>query len=282
MRTFFKSRLFKTVCSIICIFVALTVIFGTVGYRIAPHSALVSTIISPFQKASGFVSNSVSNFFDSVNRAKILEKENNELREELRTMREKVVNHDQYQAENEFYVGFLDIKKKNPDFSFQPASLVSFDTSDVYKTFTIDCGSAEGVSRFDPVITADGLVGYISEAGLTTSTVVTILNPNLSVGAIDTRTKETGIISGDTELVKSDKCILSHVGHNSHIALGDYIVSSGTGGIFPADLMIGTVSQIGNSSQNVSLYGAIEPSVNFSSLSKVMVITSFEGQGSVK
>lgn len=282
MKTFFKSKFFKIISSTICILVALTLIFSLVGYKIAPQSTIIGTIISPIQKVTGAFANGVSNFFTSVERARILQEENNLLREEMRLLREKLVDYDKYQAENEFYNDFLEIKRDHPDYKFQPAMVVSYNTSDVYKTFTLDCGTAQGVSRFDPVITADGLVGYVSEAGLTHSTVMTLLNPNLSVGATDNRTRETGVVSGDEKLVQSGCCKMSYLSRSSAINLGDYVITSGAGGIFPAGLLVGTVTEIGQESADVSLYAVLRPFVEVGELSDVMVITSFEGQGSIK
>lgn len=282
MKTFFKSKFFKTVSVLICTLLVLTIIFSVVGYRIAPQSVIISTVISPFQKAAGYVTDTVSNFFSSVKRAELLEEENNLLREELRILREKNVEYNQYKAENEFYSDFLEIKREHPDYQFHPATVVAFNSADVYNSFSIDCGTANGVKQFDPVITADGLIGYVSEAGLTHSTVVTLLNPDLSVGATDNRTRESGVVTGDSSLVESGLCKMSYLSRSSAVSLGDNIITSGAGSIFPAGLMIGTVTEINKSSADVSLYAVLRPSVEFDNLTDVMVITAFEGQGDVK
>lgn len=282
MKAFFRSKFFKIMSSVVGVLLALTLVFSLVGYKNAPQSTLIGTITSPITKATRYLSDGVSNFFTSVERAKLLQDENNILREEIRNLREKLVDYDEFKAENDFYSEFLDIKREHPDYKFEPAMVVSYNSLDVYKTFTIDCGTAQGVSQFDPVITADGLVGYVSEAGLTHSTVMTLLNPQLSVGATDNRTRETGVVSGDEKLAESGCSKMSYLSRSSAINLGDYIITSGAGGIFPAGLMVGTVTEIGQESADVSLYAVIRPFVDPTDLSNVMVITSFEGQGSIK
>ncbi|MBR4282161.1 MAG: rod shape-determining protein MreC [Clostridia bacterium] len=282
MKAFFKSKFFKTISTIICVMIALTLILSLVGNTIAPQSAIIGTIISPIEYVTGYVSHTFSNFFTSVERAEILENENNILREEMRNLREKLVDYDKYKSENEFYSEFLEIKKEHPDYQFQPAMVVSYDSLDVYKSFTINCGTAQGISQFDPVITADGLVGYVSEVGLTHATVMTLLNPNLSVSATDNRTRETGVVSGDAKLVASGCCKMSYLSRSSAMNLGDYVITSGAGGVFPAGLMVGTVTEIGQESADVSLYAVLRPFVEPTGLSDVMVITSFEGQGKIK
>ena len=125
-------------------------------------------------------------------------------------------------------------------------------------------------------------MGYVSEAGLTHSTVMTLLNPNLSVSATDNRSRETGVVSGDAKLVASGCCKMSYLSRSSAMNLGDYVITSGAGGVFPAGLMVGTVTEIGQESADVSLYAVLRPFVEPTGLSNVMVITSFEGQGKIK
>ena len=69
--------------------------------------------------------------------------------------------------QNEFYKNYLEIKDDHKDFKFTPATLISRDREDPYKGFVINKGSVNGISAHDPVITEEGLVGYIGEVGLT-------------------------------------------------------------------------------------------------------------------
>lgn len=88
----------------------------------------------------------------------------------------------------------------------------------------------------DPVITADGLVGSICEVYPTYSVVKTLICHDFNVGVTDSRTAEPGIVGGNDELSKQGKTRLSYLSRNSTVASGDYIITSGTGGIFPEGL----------------------------------------------
>lgn len=74
----------------------------------------------------------------------------------------------------------------------------------LYKTFTIDKGSLNGVCQNDPVV-AQGryLVGYVYEVSPSQSTVITVLNPNINISAVVNRTSDTGSISGDVKLAEN-------------------------------------------------------------------------------
>ena len=66
------------------------------------------------------------------------------------------------------------------------------------------------------------------------------------------------------------------------VAIGDSIVTSGGGGIFPEGLMVGTVNTMGQDVGDIMYYAVIDPAVNFEKLRNVMVITAFEGQTMLK
>ena len=100
----------------------------------------------------------------------------------------------------------------------------------------MNSGSLRGVSVHDPVITADGLVGYVSEVQATYSVVETVLSPNLNVGVIDSRTRETGILAGSESLSGKGKTRLSYLSRNSSVAMGITLLHRGVGGVFPGEL----------------------------------------------
>lgn len=281
MRRFFQGRGFKGIALAVCILLVVSLTFGFIGKRLSPGSNFLGAVLVPFQKASNAIANGVDGLFTAVGRLDTLENENNRLRDEIRVYREQLVEYDQYKRENEFYKQFLEMKEQNSDYIFQPATVTARDGADVCGSFTIDAGSKDGVALHDPVITKDGLVGYISQLGSTMSTVVTVIDPNLHVGALVSRTKEAGVVKGSTELVSSGFCSLSYLSGNSAVTNGDYVVTSGAGGVFPKGLIIGTVEEVKKEQANVSLYAVVKPVVDVKEITQVMVITQFEGQGGI-
>lgn len=281
MRKFFASRSFKVLIIIVCVFVVVSTVFVAVGHYIAPQSDILGTILSPFQKLGSAITNQIDRSFTAVGRLDTLEDENNQLREELRVYREQLVDFDQYKRDNEFYKQFLEIKEQNSDYVFQPATVTARDAADACASFSIDAGSRDGVALHDPVITKDGLVGYISEVGTAMSTVVTVIDPKLRVGAIVSRTRESGVIKGDTALLSDGACSLSYLASTSAVTIGDYVITSGAGGVFPKGLIVGTVTEVKKEQSNVSLYAVVKPVVDVHAITQVMVITEFEGQGGI-
>ena len=280
MRFFFRSRQFKIILSIfLCVVISATV-FGLIGEHIAPQADIAGTLAAPFKSAATFVSGFFSDISKKYSDANKLMLENAELKNELNDLRKKVADYSDIKSQNEFYKNYLEIKDANPDFSFTSASLIARDAEDPYGGFTLNKGSLSGISKYDPVITDAGVIGYISEVGLTTSKVATVLSPEITLGALVVRTKDSGIVSGSIELAKDKLCRMNNLSRSCSVAVGDWIMTSGEG-IFPEGLLIGQISAISSDKYNTSIYADIKPFAELSDIKNVMVITDFEGQGGI-
>ncbi len=280
MRFFFRSRQFKIIVCVVLIIAILSLAVGLAGSRMAPQADIAGAIAAPFKTAAGKISNAVSDFISAYRDGNELMLENAELNAELNELREKVAENDQLSAENEFYKQYLEIRELNPDFVFSDATVISRDTSDPYGSFTINRGSMSDISVYDPVITDAGLVGYITEVGTITAKVTTVLDPDLTLGALDSRTGDSGIISGRLQLAENGLCRFGNLSRSCSVAIGDYIVTSGEG-IFPEGLLVGSITSIGADEYNTSIYADITPFVKLDEIRSVMVITEFEGQGGI-
>ena len=280
MRFFFRSRQFKVILTIFIALVAISIIFSIIGKSISPQSNIVGTITAPIRSAATGISNAVSKFFETIGTNNEIMLKNNELEAQINDLNEQLADYENTLKENEFYKDYLEIKDQNPDFKFADATLISKDPADPYKGFVINKGSLDGIAAYDPVITDAGLVGFISEVGLTTSKVTTILSPDLKVGALDNRTDDSGIISGSLEISKDGYTKLQNLSRSCEVAVGDYIITSGEG-VFPKGLLIGSVEAIGDDRYNTSLFASVKPFVDIDSIRNVMVITEFKGQGSI-
>ena len=100
------------------------------------------------------------------------------------------------------------------------------------------------------------------------------------MGALDNRTNDSGIVTGNIDLAKNNMCRFSHLSRSCSVAIGDYVVTSGEG-IFPEGILIGSIDSIGSDKYNTSIYADISLFVNISEIRDVMVITDFEGQGGI-
>ncbi len=280
MRFFFRSKQFKIILSILVALITLSIIFSVIGNKISPQANIVGTITAPIRSAVTTVSGAVSDFFKALTNGNEIMLENTELEAQINELREQLADYERVTKENDFYKKYLEIKDQNPDFKFESATLISRDNSDPYKGFVINKGSSNGISAHDPVITDAGLVGYVSEVGLTTSKITTILSPDLTLGALDNRTNDSGLISGSLETNKKGYTKFKNLSHSCTVAVGDFVMTSGEG-VFPKGLLIGTIETIANDKYNTSLYASVKPFVDLDEVREVMIIIDFEGQGSI-
>ncbi len=277
MRFFFKSRQFKIMVAIVAAVLLLTAIFGIVGTRMAPQTDIFGSIAQPFRSLAAKIREAAGDFSSAYNGGNSLMLENAELKSELDEMRQKLADYDEISRQNESNENYLGTKEANNDVISSRATLITRDSDDPYGAFTINRGSTSDIRKYDPVITESGVVGYITEVGITTSKVTTLLSPSLTMGAIDNRSGDSGITSGRLELAQKGRCVLKNLARSSGVAIGDYVSTSGEG-IFPSGLLIGSIEYIGTDSINSSIYAEIKPFVNIGEIRDVMVITSFEGQ----
>ena len=277
MRFFFRSRQFKIIVAVFAAIVLISVIFGIIGVKIAPQANIAGTLAAPFQEMATKVKNSVNDIIKSFRDGNELLIENADLKSEINDLREQVADYNEAVKQNEFYEKYLGIKEKNPDFKFEGALLISQDSDDPYGGFVINKGSIDGIDAYAPVITDAGLVGFVCEVGLTTSKVTTVLSPDLTIGALDNRTNDSGVISGNLELAENGHCRFYNLSRSCTVAIGDYVITSGEG-IFPDGLLVGTIESIGSDKYNTSIYADIRPFADLENLREVMVITDFDGK----
>ena len=281
MRFFFRSKQFRVILCVFLILAIVSTVFYFTSKQMAPQTNIIGTVTAPFKTAVKAVSNWTSDFVTAYSDGNRLMLENAELNKQINELRDQLAEYNDAVAQNEFYKKYLELKENNPDYKFAAATLISADSDNPYHNFVINKGSSSDISAYDPVITDAGLVGYITEVGLTTAKVTTILSPDLTLGALDNRTNDSGIISGELELATNGYCNFGNLSRSCSIAVGDYVMTSGEG-IFPSGLKIGSIESIGSDKYNTSIYADIKPFVDFSSIRSVMVITSFKGQGGIK
>lgn len=281
MRDFFKGFKFKI---IICIFAVVlgVVIYAAVsgGFSTVPET-VISTITKPFVVASNAVSQWVEDTIDKFTNADRYKTENEELRNKLNEQYKQIIDLENVRNENEQLKQILKIKEENEDFEFSPpCNVIARNTNDAYAGFTIDRGSDDGISLYDPVMTANGLIGMVCEIAPNYAKVATILSNEINVGVMTFDSKVTGILDNDIKNANEGNCLMSYITKDSGIKDGE-IVKSVAGVVFPGNLLIGTVSKVYDDENGLSVHAVIKPAVDVRTVTDCVVITSFKGQGVV-
>jgi rod shape-determining protein MreC len=152
------------------------------------------------------------------------------------------------------------------------ASVIMRDPANWWRTVEINLGTRDGVTNDLPVLTADGLVGRISSAGLTRSQVVLLGDPNCKASAlVENPAHDTGIISASGPLDNS-LAELVYLSGNANLKPGQSVITSGLGGIFPKGIPIGLV--VDSRPVEFGLYteARVKLSANLGALEQVWVL----------
>jgi rod shape-determining protein MreC len=153
-------------------------------------------------------------------------------------------------------------------------SVVAKDVSTEFRAIRINRGEADGIQRNMAVVNDEGVVGRILRTTRHTADVVTIVDLLSAVDVVDERSRARGVIEGLTE----DVCQLRYVLRTDDIQPGDVLVSSGLGGFFPKGVPVGSVSKVARKSFGITQDVEVKPSVDFSKLEEVLVITKAESE----
>lgn len=198
-----------------------------------------------------------------------------------RELRARLVDYYDVKEENARLWKFYALKKEHEDYQLIPAKALRRDSNDEFYSFTIDKGTTSDLSVGDPVMGENGLIGYISEADANTAKVVTILSPQSGIGAIDKATKDTGVITGSAEFADDNRTMFAKLKSEHKVKEGDIITTTGISGMYPKNLIIGEVKDIGYDTYDTSYYAVVEPYEDIRKIADVAVITRFDGQGEI-
>lgn len=276
MKDFLKSLGFKVLTVVALFLVGVMIYAASTGGAATIPATIVSAVVTPLQTIASSLSDGVNSFIGIFTDSGRLREENGKLQEEINQLRENQVELDETKRQLELYRQFLELKEQNTDYKFADARVVAVDPSEKYYNFTINAGSLKGVKPGDPVITPAGLVGVAYDVALDSARVRTILDPTTQVSAYVSRSGDEGTTSGTVTLAREGLLQINYLSREGGAAAGDYVATSGKGGIYPRGLLIGTIQSLTPDSDGLTMTAEIRPFADIKNLSAVFVLTDFE------
>lgn len=272
MSRFFKSRFFIG----LAIFTLVVFIFMMLSTIDRDKSSFVGNafgvVITPVQKVFWNIGDGVGNFFANMKDMASYKEKYQNAEKEIKRLEEDTRRIQKLETENKRLRDMLDLKSENPQYRYIGASVIAKDSGNWYSTFTVDKGTSSGVSKNDVVVTADGVVGHIYEVGATWGKVMSIIDSKSSVGAIIERTNDRGMVEGDLQFMGEGLCKMSYIAKGATLIKGDYVETSGLGGIYPGGLLLGKIKSVSEDSQGLYNDAVIETAVDFARIKEVMII----------
>lgn len=275
MKRFIKNKFFVLAVVLMVIAAVLPTALTLSGKGSAVHDA-VNVLMTPLQKSFNYVTDAIDGFASYFTKFDDVVKENARLKEEIASLNDRLYQAEKTEELNQWLTAFLEMKRSHTDFTFAEAVITGRENANYMTVCTIDRGTVHGIAEGMPVVTPDGVLGYIDEAGLTWAKVRTLIESSTSVGACVERTGELGLVEGNFSLAADGLCRITYLSADSDVRPGDRIITSGTGGIYPRDLVIGYVIEVIPDEYSRTLTATLRPATTLNDLDRVMIITSYE------
>ena len=206
-----------------------------------------------------------------------LEEENQRLRSQIAELEEKAREGEAASKEHELLREALGLRAKRSDFVLESARVTARSTSNWASTLTLSKGSVQDVAAGDCVVDAAGnLVGIIDEVGSNYSVMITVVDANLQMGGIVSRTDSTAMLEGDFTLMQEGRLKMTYLPENTELLTGDLVLTSGLTGIYPSGLVVGAIESLHTDPSGMSRYAVLAPAADLDRLVEVFIIKEFD------
>jgi len=266
----------KRVIFILAAVTVLLVVFIAVSSN--PNSSLHSAykvIGTPFQyiqKGFSSIGTSIKESFSVIGDYSEIKEKITVLQEENDSLKNLESENTKLKEENAELRELLALKGTFENYDMIAANVIAEDVTDWFNEFTVDCGSADGISNGCIVITSKGLVGIVYNTGVTSSKVRCIVDDqNVLMSRImrnNALVRLTGMSNENyTHMLKLDR-----IADQTTLYEGDTLITAESGGVYPKGLVIGTVTEIKEDKQTGNRVAYVQPAVDFTSVSHVYIL----------
>ena len=232
-----------------------------------PVEQLLVELTAPFQK---FIRQTILStksiwldYFELVN----VQQENRELLEEIDALRIENSRLKESLSTHERLRGLLQFTETT-NWPVLAAQVTGRDPTGWFRSIIIDKGKGDGLETDMPVVSAQGVVGRVVSVSPHYAKVLLIIDHNSAVDCLVQRSRDRGMIKG----MSTELCKLDYMVETTDVAIGDILITSGLGGVYPKGLPVGRVLRVEEIPGDLFKSIEIRPSVDFSKLEEVLVI----------
>lgn len=265
-----------------CLCVILTLVSFKFSDQLAVVKTAVGNVMTPMQRGINTVGQFISNKIDLISSKESLLAENKSLKDQLDEIsyNNKILAGENSELEN--YRELYKLDKKYPDYPKVAATIISRDGNNWFRVFTIDKGKEDGVDVDMNVISGNGLVGIVSEAGKHYAKVRSIIDDKSNVSAMFKKSGETCIVKGNMESINKGYIDVEMINNTAKVKDNEEIVTSHVSDKFLQGLLIGYVKDVTSDASTLTQTAHLTPAVNFDQLEYVLVITQKKDSSEIK
>ncbi len=241
-----------------------------------PVEELLLRITAPIQEGLSGFSTGLGDLAQTARDLRELRQRNEELEAQNAALLLDNVRLREVDTEAALLRELLNFAQANPSYGIRGARVVgrtiAQEPSNLLSYITLDVGRAAGIERNMAVVTDRGLVGRISEVGETWSRVLLLIDPQSTVNALTQSTRAGGAVQGQPD----GTLIMRAIPQGDTVSVGDTVFTSGLGGNFPRQLLIGQIIEVERKDYELYQTAVVQPTVDFAHLEAVLIITDFE------
>jgi rod shape-determining protein MreC len=214
----------------------------------------------------------VQDFLTSPRDIASLRQRNIELEGEVAELQAQVIQLQQQVGKTQILAALVDFEQANPENRYLAAAVIGRDPSPFLHYVIINRGSNDGILRGMPVVTNQGLIGRVDAVIADAARIQLITDPASSVNVrlqnAETEASLVGSVTGDVTL--------QLIPQDINVQAGDLVLTSGLGGGYPPDLIIGQVVNVRSRDFDLFQQATVQPVVDFNRLEIVLVIVNFK------
>ncbi len=194
------------------------------------------------------------------------------LEQEIERLESEIIQLNEYKMENQRLTGLLNYKQVMAQkFNLLAASVISRDPGNWFGIVTLNRGTNDGVQENMTVLTPEGLVGRVVSVTASTCQVLLITDPSSGVGSLVQDIRTPGIVEGVDGRTMTARMI--HIPNNAPVEVGQAVVTSGSGSVYPKGIPVGEITSIRNEPSGLFLSAEIRPYANLNNLEEVLIVT---------
>jgi rod shape-determining protein MreC len=249
------------------------------GLIVASAAGTLSSVegiaATPLNVLSGVfhdVTQSIDGVAGDLTEIQELRARNAELEEALAQFQAELVELREIASDYQRIADLVDYTNTAQDQETLAADVINYDQNGILRTIVVNRGTRDGIQRGMPVVTKQGLVGRIIDVQANASRVLLVTDESSFISARLQTTRTQGTVEGRL----TGNLRMRLIPLDAEVQVGDVVITSGLGGNFPPDIVIGQVTSRRQFEFELDQQAEVRSLVDFAALEVVLIVTSFE------
>jgi rod shape-determining protein MreC len=275
-----NKRLIFLMSGLVCFFILMGLTLGNRAQMTVPEKFVkdsVSWTQGLFYKPAA----SIAGFFEDIRQLRVIYEENKTLKLTLTQYARDTQKLNELEAKNKVYkdaLGFTERQKQANNYKYRMADVVTVNADPYNNTVSINLGEQDGIKPDMAVMTVDGLVGRVQSvsqfySNIQLLTEINDTDSNSKAIAVTVKGKESqsfGMIESFD--AKNGNLVMNKVDQADPMQVGDIVITSGLGLVFPNGIEVGKIVSIGPGEFGITHKVLVEPKASFRHIREVFVV----------